>query len=150
MVKIRKRMEKAQARFGTAKMRMYDKLRISCLFPRIIHPFQPIFEYARCKLGLEDDGFMEAAKCDEMRCEESVEEKTITRDLGPIPMKMMDLEVETMADCFEEMREIKYGARVLAKIVDDVSCSDPRYAQECEELMKQDRIVDENKCSTPE
>jgi hypothetical protein len=102
-------------------------------------------------LGLDDDGFMEAAKCDEMRCERSeVEEKEITRDLGPVPMKMMNLRVESMSDCFEEMREIKYGARVLAKIVDDKSCSDPQYAQECEELMSQGRVVDEDQCSTPE
>ena len=151
VVNIRKQVEKVQQRIAGVKMRIYDKLRIACLFPRLIHPYEPILRYARCKLGLDDDGFMEAAKCNEMRCEKSaVEEKAITRDIGPVPMKMMDLKVETMSDCFEEMREVKYGARVLAKTVDDQSCSDPKYAEECEELISQGRIVDEDKCLTPE
>jgi hypothetical protein len=151
MAKLTKPFERAQQRFSGVKMRIYDTLNVGCLFPRLIHPYEPILRYTRCKLGLDDDGFMEAAKCDEMRCERSeVEEKEITRDLGPVPMKMMNLRVESMSDCFEEMREIKYGARVLAKIVDDKSCSDPQYAQECEELMSQGRVVDEDQCSTPE
>ena len=93
---------------------------------------------------------MEAATCNEMRCEESMEEKQITHDLGPAPMTMMNLGVQTMSDCFGEMREIKYGARVLTKIVDDQSCSDPKYQQECEELMNEDRVIMEDTCATPE
>ena len=65
-------------------------------------------------------------------------------------MRMMDLHVQSMSDCFEDMEELQYGARVLAKVVDDQSCSDPRFAQQCEDLMSQGRVVDEDSCSTPE
>jgi len=146
-----KRIEKIQEKIGRVKMRFYDKFRIGCLIPRIIHPFEPILRYVRCKLGLEEDEFMEASPCNEMQCEESIEEKQITNDLGPAPMApMMDLQVQTMSDCFDEMREVRYGARVLAKVVDDRSCDDPKYADECKELMDQDRIIDEDRCLTPD
>ena len=146
-----KRIEKVQEKFGRAKMRFYDKFRIACLIPKIIHPFEPFLRYVRCKLGLEEDEFMEASPCNEMRCEESIEEKQITNDLGSAPMApMMDLHVQTMSDCFDEMREVRYGARVLAKVVDDRSCDDPKYADECKELMDQDRIIDGDRCLTPE
>ena len=131
-------------------MRVYDKLNIACLVPKIIRPFEPFLLYMRCKLGLDEDGFMEAALCNEMRCEESIEEKEVTHDIGPAPMTMMNLGVQTMSNCFPEMREIMYGARVLAKIVDDKSCDDPRYQQECQEVLDQGRIIDEDGCATPE
>ena len=146
--KMMSRVERVQEKFSARKMAIYDQLRISCLLPRLLHPFQPIFSYVRCKLGLDDDGYMEAARCGEMRCQESLEEKTITRDIGPAPMPMMDLKVKSMSDCFIDMREIKYGARVLVKIIDDEPCSNPEYSQQCEELISQDRIVEEDRCST--
>ena len=143
-------VQKVQTRTSEVKMHVYDKLRISCLFPRIIHPFEPILEYSRCKLGLNDDGFMEAAQCNELRCEESLEDKEISHDLGPPPMKMMNLNVQTMSDCFGEMRQVTYGARVLAKIVNDTSCDNPQYAETCKELMEEGRMIDEDLCTTPE
>jgi hypothetical protein len=145
-----KRIEKVQAKVGRIKMRAYDKLNIACLVPKIIRPFEPLLLYIRCKLGLDEDEFMEAAACNEMQCEESIEDKPITHDIGPAPMTMMNLGVQTMSDCFGEMREIMYGARVLSKIVNDKSCNDPRYQQECEELMTQDRVIMEDTCQTPE
>jgi hypothetical protein len=39
-----------------------------------------------------------------------------------------------------------YGARVLAKIVDDQSCDDPKYQQVCQEVMDQNRVIDEDGC----
>ena len=145
-----KRIAKVQEKIGRIKMRVYDKLNIGCLVPKLIRPFEPLLLHIRCKLGLDEDQFMEAAGCNEMRCEESVEEKQITHDLGPAPMTMMNLEVQTMSDCFGEMREIMYGARVLAKVVDDKSCNDPKYQQECQEAIDQDRVIMQDTCSTQE
>ena len=147
---IMKGVEKVQKRVSTVKMTIYDKLRIGCLFPRMIRPFEPILRYAQCKLGLDEDEFMEAAECNVMKCNASVEEKTINHDLGPAPMEMMNLEVQTMADCFGEMKQVTYGARVLAKIVNDQSCDDPKYQNICKELMNEGRIVEQEMCSTPE
>jgi hypothetical protein len=146
--KLMKPVETVQEKFGRIKMRLYDKFNIACLVPKLIRPFEQILRYARCKLGLDEDEFMEAAPCNEMRCEESIEEKEITHDIGPANMTMMNLGVQTMSDCFGEMREIMYGARVLSKIVDDVSCDDPSYQQECQDLMSQNRIIEEDQCET--
>ena len=141
-------LEKIQEKMGRIKMRLYDKLNIACLFPKIIRPFEEILFYFRCKLGLAGDEFMEAAPCNEMRCEASIEEKEITHDIGPAPMTMMNLGVQTMADCFGEIRKVMYGARTLAKIVDDQSCDDPKYQQECQDLMDRDRIIQKDQCQT--
>ena len=141
-------VEKIQKKIGKLKMRLYDKLNIACLVPKIVRPFQNILMYARCKLGLDEDEYMEAAPCNEMQCEESIEEKEITHDIGPANMTMLNLGVQTMSDCFGEMRPIMYGSRVLAKIVDDQSCDDPAYQQECQELLDQNRIIDEDQCQT--
>ena len=147
---IVKQFEKVRSRIGRIKMRLYDKLGIGCLFPKLIHPFEPTLRYFRCKLGLEEDEYMEAAQCNAMTCEESLEEKIITNDLGPAPMRMMDLDVQTMSDCFDDMREVRYGARVLAKIVRDASCDDPKYQQICMDLMNENRVIDAENCQTIE
>jgi len=148
--KVMGALEQVQERVAPIKMAIYDKLRISCLVPRMIRPFEPILKYARCKLGLEEDGFMEAARCGEMACQESVVKKQITHDLGPAPMKTTNVEVQTMADCFGEMQEVSYGARILGKIVNDQSCDDPRYQNMCNEAIDEGRIIEEERCSTPE
>ena len=148
--KVEQPMAKIQERLSGIKMRVYDKLNIACLFPRIIRPFEPILKYARCKLGLHEDDFMEAAQCNTMKCQESGEDKEITRDRGPAPMKMMDLNVQTMDDCFGEMRKVEYGVRVLAKIVKDQSCDDPRFHQECQDVMAEGRILEEDQCTSAE
>ena len=145
--KVLKRLAPLQARIGAVKMRLVDKLGIGCLVPKLIRPFEPMFRYLRCKLGLEDDEFMEAAQCNAMRCEESLEEQVITND-RPAPMIMMDLDVQTMSDCFGEMREVTYGTRVLAKIVRDQSCDDPQYQQICQDLFSEGRVIEEENCRT--
>ena len=147
---VSKRIEKVRSRIGSIKMMLYDKLHISCLFPKLIRPFEPTFKYLRCKLGLEEDEYMEAAQCNAMACEESLEEKVITNDLGPAPMEMMNLDVQTMSDCFGNMREVEYGARVLAKIVRDGSCEDPKYQQICQDLLNENRVIEEENCRTSE
>ena len=147
---IAKQYEKVRSKIGRLKMSLYDKLGIGCLFPRLIHPFEPTLRYFSCKLGLEEDEYMEAAQCNAMTCEESLEEKIITNDLGPAPMRMMNLDVQTMSDCFDDMREVKYGARVLAKIVRDGSCDDPKYQQICLDLMNENRVIEVENCQTNE
>ena len=90
---------------------------------------------------------MEAPPCNEMQCEESLEEHEITNDLGPAPINMTNLRTQTFDDCFQDMRQIRYGARTLIKVVDDQSCDDPNYQQECEEAMNQGRVIDEDRCT---
>lgn len=143
-------VEDVQKKIERLQMQLFDVLRINCLIPKVIRPFTPILEYFRCKFGLDDDQFMEAPACNEVMCEESLEEKFITNDRGPAPMTTMDLGAQTMSDCFEDMKEISYGARILAKVVRDKSCDDPKYKDICQELMDDDRIIMEETCKTPE
>ena len=65
-------------------------------------------------------------------------------------MDTMNLDVQTMSDCFGNMREVEYGARVLAKIVRDGSCDDPKYLQICQDLLNENRVIEEENCRTSE
>ena len=147
---VSKKLEKVRTKIKSIKMKIYDKLHIGCLFPKLIRPFEPTFEYIRCKLGLEEDEFLEAAQCNSIVCEKSLEDKIITNDRGPTPMRMMKLQAQTLSDCFDDIPKVRYGARVLAKIVRDESCDDPDYQQICQELMNEGRILDQEKCQNSE
>ena len=143
-------ISKITSRISSLKSNILDELRLSCLFPRILRPFDPIFEYTRCKLGLNDDGFMETPPCNATLCREpSLQDRPITRDLGiPNFDFMMEGRVSTLDECFPNMDKIDYGARVIAKLVDDESCDDPRYSSICQDLMQQNRTVLEESCET--
>ena len=148
--KISELVKNAQEKIEHFQMRVFNALRINCLIPKMIRPFKPILEFFRCKFGLDADEFMEAAQCNEVRCEESLEDKIITHDRGPVLMNTMDLDVRTLSDCFGDMKEVKYGARVLAKIVRDKSCDDPEYQEICQELIDDNRVIMEENCKTTE
>ena len=139
-----------QSKISDAKSRLFRKLGMSCLFPKLTLPFQPIFTYARCKLGLNDDGFMETPPCNASACiNPKIENRHITRDLGLTNLdSMMMGEVSTMDDCFNDMEKVEYGSRVHAKLVDDESCEDPRYASICQSMMEQNRVLLEEQCQS--
>ena len=104
-----------------------------------------------CKLGLdseEENGFMKTTSCDQDTCQEpSIETRTITHDLGfPNMDHMIQGQTSTYDDCFPEMEKVTYGSRVLAKLVDDVNCDDPRYEAICQEQMLQNRVLFEEDC----
>ena len=46
------------------------------------------------------------------------------------------------------MEKIDYGARVIAKLVDDEPCDNPEYDSICQEAMQQNRTVLEESCET--
>ena len=145
--KFFERFSRIQAKIGMKKARLVNKLGIACLFPKILRPFRPTFEYLRCKLGLDDDGYMETPGCDPSACTNSeLEDREITLDRGMPNLDFMRMEVAQMDDCFPDMQKVEYGARVNAKIVDDVPCEDPRYEELCRGLEEQDRIVMEDSC----
>ena len=130
------------------KSRVYQKLKLDCLFPKLLRPYQPMFKYFRCKLGLSEDEFMQTPPCNVSMClNTNITEEEITRDLGLQNLDfMIDDQVSTMDDCFSDMSKVLYGARVRAKLVDDVSCDDPRYQQICQELIEQNRMLVEESC----
>ena len=141
---------------STAKSKVYQKLGLSCLFPKLLRPIEPIIEKVTCKLGLDEDevesnGFMKMKTVNCSSClDPSSEIKTVTRSLGimePVD-EILENEVSTLDDCFDDMRKITYGARVLAKLVDDASCEDPRYKDICEELIVQGRVLNEEDCQS--
>ena len=127
-----------------------DKARLSCLIPTLRRPFEPILEHFRCKLGISEDPYMEAPPCDPTICSSSeVEEREITMT-KPIPsMVLMNISVETIDDCFNDMTKLVYGSRVLIKSVDDESCDDPRFSDMCQELLKDDKVIMEDSCQSP-
>ena len=67
----------------------------------------------------------------------------------PIPsMVLMNISVQTKDDCFRDMTKLQYGSRVLIKIADDENCEDPRFSDLCEQLMKDDKVIMEDTCSS--
>ena len=130
------------------KSRMSRNLGLDCLFPKLTRPYEPMFKYFRCKLGLSGDGFMETPPCNASAClNPKIEDREITRDLGlPNLDFMIQDQVSTMDDCFEDMPKVMYGARVRAKLVDDQPCDDPKYQPICQELIEQNRMLSEDDC----
>ena len=148
--RVSEKLEKLRTKVRSIKTKMYDKVRLGCLFPKLIRPFEPIFEYIRCKLGLDEDEFLEAAQCNSIACEKSLEDKIITNDRGPPPIRMMKLQAQTLSDCFDDIPKVRYGARVLAKIVQDKACDDPDNLSICQELINEGRVLDQEKCQNSE
>ena len=142
---------KITSRFTLLKSRILHKLGLSCAIPKLFHPFEPYFHYARCTLGLNDDGFMDSPPCNTSLCmNPKIETREITRDKGlPNLDFMMEGMVNTMDECFEDMEPVMYGSRIIAKLVDDVECKDPKYNAICKELMDQNRTVLEENCEMP-
>ena len=92
---------------------------------------------------------METPGCDDSTCNDSeLEDREITQDRGLPNLDFMRMEVATMADCFGDMQKVTYGARVDAKIVDDVPCEDPNYQDICKDLEQENKIVMEDSCSS--
>ena len=122
-----------------------------CLFPKLMRPFEPIIQSFKCKLGLNEDGFMENPPCNESTClNPEIEDRPITRDRGlPNLDFMIEDMVSTMDDCFNDMTKLVYGSRVLIKAVDDESCDDSRYSDTCKELLEEDRVIMEDSCTSP-
>ena len=143
-------LKKANARIGRTKMRVANKLGIGCLVPKMTRPFESMFRYLRCELGIKDDEYLEAAQCNAVRCEESISEEKVITNSRPTTLRMMNLDVQTKSDCFKDVREVKYGARVLAKLIRDASCDDPEYQQICRDLLNENRVIEEDGCRTQE
>ena len=79
-----------------------------------------------------------------------LEERVITRSHGYSSYySSIQNQVETYDDCFQEKEKLTYGSRVIAKIVNDSSCDDPRYRGICQELSIQNKIVFEDECQSP-
>ena len=151
------KIEKITRPISNLKSKLYQKLGISCVLPRLLRRYQPNLQRISCKLGLdeEDDnpGFIHvnAFTCNSNTVcrESSFESKFITRSHG---LPNVDLEndnqINTYDECFSNTKKITYGARVISKLVNDVSCQDPRYQGICQELEVQNRIVFEDDCQT--
>ena len=104
----------------------------------------------RCKLGIKEDDFLDAPKCDADRCLSSkIENKFITHDLGiPNLDPMMEGKVSTLDGCFPNMPKMDYGVRIRAEIVEDGDCELEKYKKICEEEMTSNRVLFEENCKT--
>ena len=147
---VSRQIKKEHARIGRTKMRVFNNLGIGCLVPKVTYPFETMFRYLRCKMGIKDDEYMDAAQCNAVTCEESISEEKVITNSRPTTLRMMNLDVQTKSDCFKDVKEVKYGVRVLAKLIRDASCDDPEYQQICQELLNENRVIEEDECRTKE
>ena len=151
------KLSKVTKPISTLKSKLYQKLGLSCLFPKFLRPYQPVIQRLLCKFGLEEDdnqGFIETGDSDcnsENICRDpSLEDKVITRGHGfSNSYSSGQNQIDTYDDCFQEKERITYGSRVIAKLVNDSSCDDPRYQGICQELSIQNKIVFEDECQSP-
>ena len=104
-----------------------------------------------CKLGLNDDGFMNNPPCNISLClNPKIEDTLIEMDRGlPNLDFMIEDMITTMDQCFDDMEKVTYGARVIAKLVDYESCDNPKYINICQDAVRENRIVFEDMCKTP-
>ena len=129
--------------------KVLDKLRLQCLVPKLLMKSQPFLSQISCKLGLNDDGFMEVPSCSTTLCSKSeTEEREIAHHLDAPILDVVNLSVRTMDQCFPDMTKVSYGSRILAKLVDDQSCNDPRFTSFCDELFGQERIIMQETCES--
>ena len=138
--------------FSNLKSKLYSKAGLSCLVPKLLRPFDPLIEKIRCKLGLDEvNDFMPGNECNPNSCINPIlETKIVTNDLGlPNTDFLTRGRVSTLDDCFRDMSKAKYGSRVRAKILDDVSCEKFRYQNICEELIDQNLVLYEEDCRSP-
>ena len=145
-------ISRVQTKFADLKSRVMRKLGLTCLFPKLLRPFDPYIKRFKCNLGLnEDDGFMENPPCNPSACmNPEIEEREITRDRGvPNLDFMVEGMVSTMDDCFNDMEKVTYGSRVLAKLVDDESCDDSKYSSICQEALVNNNVIQEETCRSP-
>ena len=145
--KISKPLNTVQSKIQTFSAKVFDKLGLQCLIPKVLRKLQPYISRISCKLGFNDDGFMQVPSCNSDLCSKSeTEEKEITRHLDAPILDVTDMQVRTTDDCFPDMHKVSYGSRIIAKLVDDQSCDDPQFASICDELFSQDRIIMQESC----
>ena len=94
---------------------------------------------------------MDTPPCNKTSClDPAIQDQHITRDRGiPNFDFMMEGRVSTLDDCFPQMEKITYGARIIARIVDDQPCDVPKYNAICEEAIQNNRTVFEESCQNP-
>ena len=149
--KITDGITKLQSTFSDLKSRIFQKLGLMCLIPTLMRPFDPLAKKLKCKLGLNDDGFMNNPPCNISLClNPKIEDTFIEMDRGlPNLDFMIEDMITTMDQCFDDMEKVTYGARVLAKLIDDESCDNPKYINICQDAVSENRIVFEDRCKTP-
>ena len=93
---------------------------------------------------------METPQCDASAClNPNIQNKVITQDRGlPNLDFMVEDMISTMDQCFEDMQKVTYGSRVIAKLVDDQPCDDPKYASICQETMNENNVIFEENCQS--
>ena len=139
-----------QSKTGLFKAQLFDILGLQCLIPTLIQPYEPFLLYVRCLLGLDSDSSVKVPRCSSIRCTQTDNEvREISRHLElPSDLHFINLRVRTMADCFPKLPKIRYGTRVLTKLVDDLPCQDPRYTAICDVLLEQNRVILAEQCDS--
>ena len=137
-------------RSSLMRAKAWQKAGLACLFPKLFHPFNPIFQQIRCKIGLKEDEFMEVPSYNTISCSESnIEEKRITMEKEISDLKTVNFQVRTKNDCFPDEAKVMFVARILVKLVDDLPCNDPNFESKCQELFEQKQAIFVEHCADP-
>ena len=139
-----------QSKTGLLKAQLFDFLGLRCLIPTLIQPYEPFLLYVRCLLGLDSDSSFKVPRCNSIRCTQTDNEvREVSRHLDlPSDLHFTNLRVRTMADYFPKLPKIRYGTRVLTKLVDDQPCQDLRYIAICDILLEQNRVILVEQCDS--
>ena len=153
--KITTPISNMQSRLSGLAASVVQKLRLQCLVPKLTRPYEHIFKYTKCLLGLNNKVFTtNSSTCStpystHFCMNPALEPKFITHDRGfPNLDFTIEGQVSTMDDCFHDMEKVVYGTRIRVRIVDDESCDDPKYAKICQQAINQKRILLEENCQS--
>merc|ERR1712186_174210 len=64
------------------------------------------------------------------------------------PEALVEGQINSRGDCFNDIEPIAFGIRVQAMILKDVDCADIRYQQMCQDTIYENRIIWEEDCSS--
>ena len=126
---------------------IFDKLGITCLSTRIIHPWRTLLKQL---FGNKNGGSLstDCAALPQCVADGGLEQRVIDRELpGGLPVQnMVELDdpsqINMASRCIPGMKEPSYGFRVRVMLVDDADCDDPQYASICDEEEANSKIVD--------
>ena len=127
------------------------KLRIQCLIPKLYRPFEPVFRYTKCLLGINSNKNMKLMTPSVATiCQNPTEERMLITHSRGLPNldSMIAGKISTIDDCFSDIEKVLYGARVKVKIVDDEPCENPNYKNICQEAIEQNRVLFEANCQS--
>ena len=84
--------------------------------------FDAMFQHALCILGINETSYLETSRYFSVCLNSPRENRIITNQRTLAHLDSEKLNLRAVDNCYPEIGEIEFVARVVAKIVEDVSC----------------------------